>query len=82
MDYYVIMSDHVHLIIGLEDCSLKLGEIVRRFKAITSKELKQKIWQPNFYEHGIRNDEALNRIRAYIEHNPEAEILKFEQFYN
>jgi putative transposase len=33
--------------------------------------LKGKFWQRNFYEHVIRNDEALNRIREYIQTNPQ-----------
>ncbi|MGQ9852489.1 MAG: hypothetical protein ACUVTG_03710, partial [Candidatus Oleimicrobiaceae bacterium] len=29
-----------------------------------------KLWQCNYYEHIIRDDESLNRIRAYIRNNP------------
>ena len=29
------------------------------------------LWQRSFYEHVIRNDEALNRIREYIQTNPQ-----------
>ena len=28
------------------------------------------IWQRNYYEHIIRNDESMNRIREYIINNP------------
>jgi putative transposase len=28
------------------------------------------VWQRNYWEHVIRNEESLNRIRAYIETNP------------
>ncbi|MGC8950794.1 MAG: transposase, partial [Chloroflexus sp.] len=28
------------------------------------------VWQRNYYEHIIRNDESLNRIRDYIITNP------------
>lgn len=81
LDYYVIMSNHVHLILILENCSLQLGEIMRRFKAKSSYSFGENVWQPNYYEHVIRNEEALNKIREYIINNPQAEILKFEQFY-
>ena len=30
----------------------------------------EKLWQRNYYEHIVRNDEDLNRIREYIENNP------------
>ena len=29
-----------------------------------------KVWQRNFYDHIIRNEEDLNRIRQYIVDNP------------
>jgi hypothetical protein len=28
------------------------------------------LWQRNYYEHGIRNEESLNSIRQYIIDNP------------
>ena len=28
------------------------------------------IWQRNYYEHIIRSEADLNRIREYVEHNP------------
>jgi len=60
---------------------LKLGEIIRRFKARTSKITGFKLWQPNYYEHVIRNDAALNRIREYIQNNPMVIEIEFEEFY-
>ena len=38
LDQCVIMSTHIHKIIVLNDCKLTLGEIIRRFKATTSRE--------------------------------------------
>jgi hypothetical protein len=29
-----------------------------------------RLWQRNYYEHIIRNDESLNNIRKYIVNNP------------
>ncbi|MGF1613691.1 MAG: transposase, partial [Gammaproteobacteria bacterium] len=29
-----------------------------------------RVWQRNYYDHIIRNDESLNRIRQYILDNP------------
>ena len=31
---------------------------------------KEPIWQRNYYEHVIRDEDDLNRIRQYIEDNP------------
>ncbi|MCX8102864.1 MAG: transposase [Candidatus Bipolaricaulota bacterium] len=53
-----------------------LGEIVRAFKAVTTRIIRQTIfpefaWQRNYYEHIIRSEESLNRIRQYILDNPQ-----------
>ena len=37
LDYYQIMPSHIHLILILEHCELKLSEIVRRLKAAATK---------------------------------------------
>ena len=82
VDYYAIMPSHIHIILALDGCKVKLGEIVRRIKAISSKEIGHKLWQPNYYEHVIRSEKALEKIREYIINNPEVERLKFEEFYD
>ena len=81
LDYFVIMPNHVHIIFILENSKLHLGEIVRRFKAKVSRSLSQNAWQANYYEHVIRNEAALAKIREYITNNPAELLLKFEQFY-
>ncbi|MBI5529964.1 MAG: transposase [Candidatus Doudnabacteria bacterium] len=81
LDLYVIMPNHVHIIFVLKSSTLKLGEIVRRFKAKVSHALEEFIWQPNYYEHIIRNENALNKIREYILKNPTQEIVEFKKFY-
>ena len=54
-----------------------LSEIVRAFKTFSSRQINDQrgtpgipIWQRNYYEHVIRNETALNRIRQYILDNP------------
>jgi putative transposase len=32
--------------------------------------IRARLWQRNYYEHVIRNDEELDRIRLYIAENP------------
>ena len=81
LDYFVIMPNHIHIIFILKNSKLHLGEIVRRFKAKVSRALEVNVWQGNYYEHVIRNEEALNRIREYIIQNPGKELIEFEQFY-
>ena len=81
IDYYSILPSHIHMIIILQESKLGLGEIVRRFKSLTSKEAGIRLWQPNYYEHVIRNEKALLKIREYIINNPLKEKIKFSQFY-
>ncbi len=71
IDTIVVMPNHVHVLYCFEESSINLGEIVRRCKAKTSYVLGGRAWQPNYYEHVVRNDEGLGRIRAYIIMNPE-----------
>jgi putative transposase len=52
-----------------------LGAIVRGFKIGVTKLARQKtnnheVWQRNFYEHIIRDEKDLVRIREYIKCNP------------
>lgn len=87
IDEYVIMPNHVHIIIEINDnvgTGLKpvptqhgLSEIIRGFKTFSSRKIndtkpKNKFeWQRSFYDHVIRQNESLNKIREYIMINPQ-----------
>lgn len=45
------------------------------------KKIEKHFWQRNYYEHVIRNEKALLKIREYIQNNPTVERIRFEQFY-
>jgi putative transposase len=54
-----------------------LASFLSGFKSATTKrinDLRQtsgvSVWQRNYYEHVIRNEDALHRIREYITNNP------------
>ena len=56
-----------------------LGSIIGQFKSVCTKRIhrigfKQFQWQKGFYDHIIRNENDLRRIRTYIPNNP----LKWE----
>ena len=83
IDYYILMPTHVHLIIVFNNVKVTIGEVVRTFKALVSRYSKdQDFWQRNYYEHVIRTDKALYKIREYIQNNPLVDKVRFEQFYN
>ena len=55
--------------------SMTIGSIIRGFKIGVTKilrqnNLKKPVWQRNYYEHIIRDNDELNRIRKYIIDNP------------
>ena len=43
---------------------------IRAIKADGWPQIQGRLWQRNYYEHVIRNDVELERIRAYIQDNP------------
>jgi REP element-mobilizing transposase RayT len=53
-----------------------LPEIIRGFKTFSSRRINEinhheKFqWQKSYYDHVIRNDESLQKIREYIQNNP------------
>ena len=54
-----------------------LAEIVRALKTFSARRINElrgtpgrSVWQRNYYEHIIRDEESLNRIREYIANNP------------
>ena len=62
---------------GLEPAPTGLPEIVRQFKTFSAKRINAtrnspgiSVWQRNYYEHIIRNEHELNKIREYIQNNP------------
>ncbi len=84
LDEFVIMPDHVHLIISLEGNVEKpttLGAVMGAYKSLTTvawiKHIKATglecpgiIWQVRFYDRRIRDAQELEQTRQYIRDNP------------
>jgi REP element-mobilizing transposase RayT len=54
-----------------------LSEIIRQFKTFSARHINKirqspgiHVWQRNYYEHIVRDENELNRIRKYIIENP------------
>jgi putative transposase len=91
------MPDHVHFILWL--CPNRashplLGNVVGAYKSITARAALQylrtqgqisgnHLWQRDYYEHVIRNEEDLYQTREYILSNPlkalELQIQRYEE---
>ena len=88
LDFYSIMPDHIHFILIFHKMKKSLPEVIRTFKSKTTVLVKQTgyrrkhLWQKNYYEHVVRNENALQKIREYVINNPLAEEIKWENIYN
>ena len=77
---YVVMPNHVHLLIHVfEDSSL--SKIIQSWKSYTAKKIAKQldlagqkpslpIWQPDYWDRFIRNQAHLEAATAYIHNNP------------
>ena len=81
LDVFQIMPNHMHGIIVLNDIvGATLGDIVGAYKSLvangcldiykTKNETMGKLWQRNYYEHIIRNEQSYQTISDYIINNP------------
>ena len=93
----MLMPDHVHFILWLhpdKESHPSLGRVVGAYKSITARaalhDLKMQghvsgnhLWQRDYYEHVIRNEEDLNQAREYILNNPlkalELQMQRYEE---
>ncbi len=62
---------------GAASSAPTLGAVIRAFKSMSAIAVNRAmdrqgvpVWQRNYYEHIIRNEPELNRIREYIVNNP------------
>lgn len=84
-DKYVIMPDHIHLIIIIDDRAIPesplhsrslVSKAIGYLKMNVSRDIHksgygEKVWQRSYYDHIIRNQEDYNEIWEYIDNNPE-----------
>lgn len=86
LDAFVLMPNHLHAIVHLSRegplGTPLLGDVVQRFKSITTarysagvhqhgwESYDRRLWQSNYYEHIVRDRDDLERCRRYIAANP------------
>ena len=69
IDKYVIMPNHIHMIIHKTNGNSIISDM-RAFKSLVTKKIGESIWQVSFYDHIIRNEADYREKRQYIENNP------------
>ncbi len=85
LDAFVVMPNHVHGIVFLVVSGIQtsigrmqaLPEIIRGFKTFSARRINstrlvsgRPVWQRGYYDHVIRDEADLDRIRQYIVDNP------------
>lgn len=77
VDHYVIMPDHIHLLItihtderGRPMVAPTVSRVVQQMKGYVTKRIGVSIWQKSFYDHVIRNKEDYEAHIKYINDNP------------
>lgn len=65
---FVVMPDHLHWLMVLH--MGKLSEVVQLLKGRSAHAIGQAIWQANYYDHAVRDDEDFGMMARYIVANP------------
>jgi len=76
---YVIMPNHIHLILklkhtaGASPCPT-VSDVICAYKSLTARKCKsifrENLWQTSFYDHIIRDEKDYIRACEYIDNNP------------
>ena len=69
IDKYVIMPNHVHLILWNQDQG-NVATKIKVFKNVVAGKSGRKIWQTSYYDHVIRDDSDFLIKWKYIDDNP------------
>lgn len=85
-DVFQLMPNHIHGILGIQCDKVReqipkrqamvIPKAIKDFKRFSTLEIRKRIdadfrWQRSYYDHVIRNEQSLERIREYILLNPE-----------
>lgn len=68
---YIIMPNHVHMIIEIkeEKENVSIVKIIKKYKSNISQRLGYSIWQKSYYDHIIRDEKEYYIIKKYIQDN-------------
>jgi putative transposase len=72
---YCLMTDHLHVLLRLDDAGSSLGTVIGAFKSFTTRQSWRlgssgQLWQTRFYDHILRRSEEGDRVVRYILENP------------
>lgn len=72
---YVLMPDHLHLFVAIDDRRIKLPVWMKSLKGRVSSELRAAgcippYWQKGFFDHVLRSGESYSEKWSYVRDNP------------
>ena len=72
---YVLMPDHLHLFVAIDDHRIRLAAWMKSLKGKVSTELRAAgyippYWQKGFFDHVLRSGESYSEKWSYIRNNP------------
>ena len=75
VDKYVVMPNHIHMILRIDDgppraSAPTVSDAVGALKRLVNRRVGRDIWQRSFHEHVIRNENDYREIWKYIDENP------------
>ena len=77
VDNYVIMPNHIHLLLRIESgadgrplIAPTISTVVQQMKGYITKQIGRSIWQKLFHDHVIRSEAQYRKIWNYIDGNP------------
>ena len=80
LDEFIVMPNHIHAIIQILEPSVEkrgvstISAIINQYKMVVTKRVRQThpefAWQSRFYDHIVRDEQALRNLREYILYNP------------
>ena len=73
VDNYIIMPNHIHLIVNLfnDDKNRSIQSIVSSIKRNLTREIGYSVFQKSFHDHVIKNENEYENIWNYVENNAE-----------
>ena len=86
VDKYVIMPNHIHLLLSIRDLpngtsrtpsptNSIVSKFISTFKTLVTKELGKSIWQRSYHDHIIRGEKDYQKIWEYIDTN----VIRWEK---
>ena len=85
MEAFIIMPNHVHIVIRLREAQ-KLGKVLHSWRSFAAKEInrrigaKGKLWQDDYSDRIVRNEKHLRKCIEYIIDNPKKAKIRKDEY--